>query len=189
MALAALALPAYAEEAAAPAAGEARVDELTAEYTMRYQFEGPAKAIPVAEQALAAAEAAFGPGHERVAQVLNDLGHLWQQPPGDLERAARLHARALEIRERVFGGDGVEVVQSLNNLAKVYVAQARYAKAQAVSERAIAIAERHVSPTDPFLIGVLGPYADALRGGGEPEAAEAVEARIKAIRAVERPEA
>ena len=185
-----VALPAWAEEAGAPAVGEARVNELTVEYTMRYQFGGPAQAIPVAEQALAAAEAAFGPDHERVAQVLNDLGHLYQQPQGDLERAEHLHERALEIRERLFGGDGAEVVQSLNNLAKVHVAQGRYAQAQARSEQALAVAERHVSPTDPFLIGVLEPYAAALRGGGKLEAAEAVEARIEAIRnrAGKRPE-
>lgn len=178
-----LVLPAYAEEQATPSP-EAKLNELIVEYTMRYQLGSAQQAIPVAEQALAVAEQAFGPDHERVAQVLNDLGHL-HQIQGELEQAGQLHERALKIRERLFNGDGAEIVQSLANLAKVYVARKRYANAQPLLERALAIAERHVQPTDPFLIGILESYAAALRGRRNTNAAAAVEARIRDIRAAQ----
>ena len=181
-----LALPVYAEEAkeAAEPTPEAKLNDLAVEYTLRYQFSGPAKAIPVAEQALAFAEQAFGPEHERVAQVLNDLGHLYQAQ-GDAAKALGFHERALKIREQLFAGDGPSVVQSLVNLAKAYAAQHRDADAQPLFKRALTIAERHVQPTDPFLLGILGPYADSLRRSGKREAAEAVEARIAGIKTTE----
>ncbi|MBI4342601.1 MAG: tetratricopeptide repeat protein [Candidatus Omnitrophica bacterium] len=182
-----LALPASAEDAAAPTP-EAKLNELTAEYTIRYQFSGAAQAIPVAQQALAVAEEAFGPDHERVAQVLNDLGHL-HQAQHELEQAGQLHERALKIRERVFNSDGPAVVQSLVNLAKVHTARKRYTEAQPLFERALAIAERHVPPTDPFLIGALEPYADVLRRRRNTKAAKAVQDRIKEIRAAQREKA
>jgi tetratricopeptide (TPR) repeat protein len=149
---------------------------------MRYRAGELTEAIPIAEQALAVAEEAFGPNDARVAQVLNDLGHLYlsQQDPAHAEG---LHERALKIREQTFSGDGPAVVQSLNNLAKVYVAQERYAQAQPLFERAIAITERHVPPMSPSLIAVLEPYASALRRDGKLEAAEVIEARITTLRA------
>ena len=179
--LGALGPPVYGEEAAEVSA-EARLNDLTAEYTMRYQFGPTEKAIPVAEQALAVAEEAYGPDHEQVAQVLNDLGHLCLLQK-DAARAEGLHGRALRIRERVFNNDGPAVVQSINNLAKVYMAQGRYAEAQTFFERSLAITERHVPPTSPALIAALEPYAAALRHNGKADAAEAIEVRIRAIRA------
>ena len=63
-------VPAYAEgKVATAAANEARLNTLTAEYTKRYQLKQYAEAIPIAEQAVAMAEAAFGPNDEQVAQV------------------------------------------------------------------------------------------------------------------------
>ena len=176
-----LALPAYAEHQPSLSSEERRLQELTVQYTQRYRAGAYAEAIPIATQALDLAEKVFGPDHERVAQVLNDLGRLYQSQH-NLEQAARLHERALAIRERLFKADGPAVAQSLNNLAKVYVAQGRHAQAQALCERALAITERHVPSDSPSLLSVLEPYAAALRGGENLEAATAIEARIQQIR-------
>ena len=152
------------------------------QYTRHYRAGAYAKAIPIAEQALSLAEQRFGPDHEQTAQVLNDLGRLYQSQH-DMEQAARMHERALAIRERLFKADGPAVSQSLSNLAKVYLAQGRYAEAQTLCERALAIAERHVPSNSPSLIAVLESYAAALRGVEKIEAATVIEARIQKIRA------
>ena len=168
---------AYAEEPVE----DARLNELTAEYTLLYQTGAHARAIPVVEQALAEAEATFGPDDERVAQTLNDLGRL-HELLNQMEPAARAHERALRIRDRVFSGNGPAVVQSLNNLARVYAAQARRADAKPLYERALAITERHVPPESPALLYALESYAAVLRDGGELDAAARIESRIDTIR-------
>ena len=179
---AALAVPACAGESlTAPAADEARLNELTAEYTQSYQAGAYAEAISVAKQALALAEQAFGSEHGQVAQVLNDLGRLYQSQH-DLEQAGRMHEQALRIREKFFNAEGPAVVQSLTNLAAVYAAQGRYAEAQPLYERSLSIAERNVPQDSPSLLSVLEPYAAALRNGGKLEAAAVIEARIQKIR-------
>ena len=177
-----LSVPAYAEQRASLASEDARLQELTAQYTQHYQAGAYAEAIPLATQALSLAEAVFGADHERVAQVLNDLGRLYQSQY-DMERAARMHERALAIRERLFHADGPAVAQSLTNLAKVYLAQGRYAEAQTRCKQSLVIAERYLPADSPALIAVLEPYAAALRGGEQLEAATVIEARIQQIRA------
>ena len=174
--------PVYAENRASLSSEDARLTELTVQYTQHYQAGACAKAIPIATQALDVAEKAFGPDHERVAQVLNDLGRLYQSQH-EMDRAARMHERALTIRERLFNADGPEVAQSLTNLATVYLAQGRYAQAQALCERSLAIAERHIPANSPSLIAVLESYAAALRGAEKIDAATVIEARIQQIRA------
>ena len=184
-----LAAPAAAEEQVAPsptapAPDETRLNELTAQYTLLYQVGAHEKAIPVTEQALAAAETAFGPDHERVAQVLNDLGRL-HELLGELEPAAHAHERALKIRDRVFNANGPEVAQSLNNLARVYIAQGRRAEAKPLYARSLVIMDRHVPPESPMLLFLLEPYAALLRDVGELDAAAQLEARIQMIHAAQ----
>jgi len=165
----------------APQAAEARINELTAEYTLLHSGGQTANAITAATKALAAAEEAFGPEHERVAQVLNDLGHL-QQLQSEFGEAEQLHQRALTIRERVFDSDGPAVVQSLNNLGKAYHSQGRDAQAEAVYKRSLSILERHVPLTDPSRLVVLEAYEQVLRSQGKTSKADAVAAMLKTIR-------
>ena len=173
--------PVYAEDRASLSSEDARLTELTGQYTRHYRAGAYAKAIPIAEQALSRADAVFGPEHERVAQVLNDLGQLYQSQH-EIDRAARMHERALAIRERLFKADGPAVAQSLTNLAKAYLAQGRYAQAQALCERSLAIAERHVPSNSLSLIPMLESYAAALRGAEKIDAATVIESRIRQIR-------
>ena len=175
---------AHGEEPTAPVAEDARLNELTAEYTLLYQTGVHTKAIPVLERALAEAEATFGPGHERVAQALNDLGRL-HELLNQMEPAARAHEQALRIRDQVFNGNGPAVVQSLNNLARVYVAQGRRAEAKPLYERSLAITEQHAPPESPAILYVLESYAALLREGGELNAAARIEDRIHAIRSAQ----
>ena len=177
-----LALPVSAENRESLSSEEAHLQALAVQYTQRYRDGAYAQAIPIATQALGLAEHIFGADHERVAQVLNDLGRLYDARH-DLEQAARMHERALAIRERAVDAESPGVVQSLNNLAKVDMALGRYAKAQGLYQRSLAIAERHVPSDSPSLLSVLEPYAAALRGAEQLEAATVIEARIQKIRA------
>ena len=157
------------------------VVELTAQYTLLFRVRQYAKAIAVAERTVAAAEAAFGPDSQEVAQVLNDAGYLYQSVH-EPAKAEPLHRRALAIRDRVFHADGAAVTQSLNNLAQVYLAEGRPAEAVPLLKRSVLILERNVSPTSPSLITALEQYAIALRRSGKGSDAEVVEARITVIR-------
>ena len=168
-----------AEEPTSASSPDAQVNDLTVAYTLSYRAGQIDQAIKTAEDALSHAERVFGPEDERVAQVLNDLGYLYQAQH-TFDRAEACHHRALVIRERVFNKDGPAVVQSLDNLAKVYQDEGRSEEAGPLYERALAIVERHLSPDDPRLSDILDYYARALRNCGKAKAAEDVEARIKA---------
>ena len=176
--------PATAEEQAAPAPNDIKLNELTVQYNLLYQAGEYAQAVPVTEQAVAAAETAFGPDDAQVAQALNDLGRL-HELLGELEPSARAHERALKIRDQVFSANGPEVAQSLNNLARVYASQGKRAEAKPLYARSLAITDRHVPPESPMLLIVLKPYAVLLRETGESDAAAQLEARIQAIDAAQ----
>ena len=160
---------------------EAKLMTLTTRYTALYRRDRYAEAIPVAERALATAQAAFGPDHEQVAQVLNDLGRLYELQQNQIGLAEESYARALAVRERLHSKHAA-IAQSMSNLARVYLAQRRYAEAESFYRRALAIIEPEIPPDHPVLLPMLDAYAKALRGNGNAGEADAVEARIARIR-------
>ncbi len=72
---------------------------------------------------------------------------------------------------------------SLNNLALLYDAQARYAEAAPLYRRSLAIVEKALGPEHPHVATSLENYARFLRDTGRKDRAEEMEARAKAIRA------
>ena len=72
---------------------------------------------------------------------------------------------------------------SLNNLGLLYLAQGKYAEAEALYQRALAILEKSLGPEHPDVAQVLENYADLLRETGRGEEASSMEARAQAIRA------
>ena len=179
----AVALPAAAaEQPAGSPDGISRLSELTAQYTKLYLAKSYKEATAAATEALAVAEKTLGPEHEKVAQVLNDLGHLYKMQQ-DLARAQSLHERALQIRRKVYHDDGPAVEQSLHQLAGIYAAQGRYPQAQEAYEQSLALLERNFSPNDPILLSVLRPYEAVLEASGQTEMAQSVKARIFVLQA------
>ena len=177
----AAASPARTEEPAPANPQKQELDQLIGRYRELYRQQQFAEARPLAERALTLAEAVFGPEEEATAQVLNDLGYL-HQSMGEPDKAEPLHRRALAIRERVFKSDGPNVVQSLNNLAKACRALGRDAEAAPLFKRSLDILERYLPPAHPQILSTLEGYAASLRGAARVSEAEAVEARIKAMR-------
>ena len=72
---------------------------------------------------------------------------------------------------------------SLNNLAFLYWSQGKYAKAEPLYRRALAIREKALGPDHPDLAQSLENYAALLRQTGRSAEATEMEARAKAIRA------
>ncbi len=71
----------------------------------------------------------------------------------------------------------------LNNLALLYKAQGRYAEAEPLYKRSLAIDEKALGPEHPAVATSLENYAALLRKTGRGAEAENKEARAKAIRA------
>ncbi len=72
---------------------------------------------------------------------------------------------------------------NLNNLAELYRAQGRYAEAEPLYQRALAICEKVLGLEHPAVATSLQNYAALLRETGRTEEADEMEARAKAIRA------
>ena len=72
---------------------------------------------------------------------------------------------------------------SLNNLALLYIAQGKYAEAEPLYQRSLAIWERALGPEHPNVASSLENYAALLRQAARADEAERMEARAKAIRA------
>ncbi len=76
-----------------------------------------------------------------------------------------------------------DVAGSLNNLALLYVTQGRYAEAEPLYQRSLAIWEKALGPEHPNVATSLENYAALLRETARADEAERIEARAKAIRA------
>jgi len=72
---------------------------------------------------------------------------------------------------------------SLNNLGLLYRAQGKYAEAEPLYRRALAIAEKTLGPGHPDLAVVLRGLAALLRATDRKTEAEQLEARATLIRA------
>ncbi len=98
----------------------------------------------------------------------------------DCAEAEKQSEAALKEAE-AFGPDDVRLATSLNNLALLYKAQGRYAEAEPLYQRALAIDEKALGPEHPDVATSLENYADLLRKTGRVSEATKMEARAKAI--------
>ena len=146
------------------------LQQRTGHYTMLFMAGRHAQATRIAEEALTYAIQVLGPDGVPVAQILNDLGHIYHLQ-GEEEKAAALHTRALEIRARALGLQDAAVLQSMTNLAAVYQAQGDYAHAQPFLKQSLALVERQLGPNNPWVAQLLDRLAVTQSAQGQ--AAEA----------------
>ena len=83
----------------------------------------------------------------------------------------------------IVGPEHPDVAASLNNLAVLYDDQGKYAQAEPLYQRALAIVEKALGPEHPHVATSLETYAIMLRETGRDDLAAEMEARAKAIRA------
>ena len=84
---------------------------------------------------------------------------------------------------KAFGTQDPHFATSLNNLAELYRAQGKYAAAEPLHKRALAIREKALGPEHPNVAQSLENYAGLLARTGRGNEAEGMKARAKAIRA------
>ena len=85
------------------------------------------------------------------------------------------------------GPDHPNVATSLNNLAGLYNAQGRYAEAEPLFKRSLAIREKALGPDDSAVARSLENYGTLLRKTNRAAEAEKLEERAKAICAKQTP--
>ena len=100
---------------------------------------------------------------------------------GRYAEADKFFLAALKEAENL-GPEHPNVATSLNNLAGLYDAQAKYTEAQPLLKRSLAIAEKALGPEHPKLATGLENYAKLLRKTNREAEAAKMEARTKAIR-------
>ena len=133
----------------------------------------------------------FGEQDRRLAVNLGALGTVYRAQ-GRYAEAEPLLRRALAIVEKRVAEKELEpedprvvevVVPILDNLAALYTVQAKYAEAEPLFRRALAIREKALGPERPEVAKTLDNYAELLRKTNREAEAAKLEARAKAIRA------
>ncbi len=99
------------------------------------------------QRALAIHEKELDPDDIAVADVLGNLGGLYQlgglrQAKGDYSQAEQFDRRALEILEKRLAADDPRIATALNNLGELYVLTGEYEKAEPMLLRSLAIREK-----------------------------------------------
>src|SRR6266852_3329251 len=166
----ALAVTAYAEAMSAPPLAAGRLLNQAGLYMKgRAQFT---LAKATFAQALAIAQAAYGPDHPTVATVVNNLGNLLRDL-GDLAGARAAYERALRIDEAAYGPDHPEVAIRVNNLGLVLRALGDLAGARAAYQRALRIDEAAYGPDHPEVATDVNNLGGVLRDLGDLAGARA----------------
>ncbi len=101
---------------------------------------------------------------------------------GRLGEAEKLLLAAVQEAEK-FGEQDPRLAGSLLGLAAVYKEQGKYAQAEPLSRRALAIWEKALGPEHPQVATVLENYAALFHKLNRDAEADKMEARAQAIRA------
>lgn len=101
---------------------------------------------------------------------------------GDYAEAQEHFLAALREAE-TFGPQDLRLAATLNNLAALYRAQAKYAEAEPLYRRALTILEESLGPEHPLVARLLDNYAALLRQTNREAEAAKFEIRSEAIRA------
>ncbi len=134
-----------------------------------------------AEKQLAAAlkEAEKFPlGDFRLTLSLNNLIEIYRVQAKYAEAEPYIK-RSLEIAEKIYGPENLNVAAHLNNLAGNYRDRGIYAEAEPLSRHALDIWEKTFGRDHPLVIFALKNYAELLRKMGRDAEAGSYEARIK----------
>ena len=129
-----------------------------------YELQGRyAEAEPLYKRSLAIREKALGPDHPDVAVSLNNLAGLYRS----IKVAMPTPSRSTSARWRSEKRRSVPIIpmshSSLNNLAELYDAQGRYADAEPLYKRSLAIREKALGPDHPDVATIAEQSGVALR--------------------------
>ncbi len=117
-------------------------------------------------------------------------GHRWETyvdaaseayQQGNYAEAEKQLSAALQEAEK-FGPEDPRLSATLNNLAWLYDDQGKYAEAEPLYKRSLAILEKALGQEHSNVATTLENYAGLLREMGREEEASSMEVRAKAIR-------
>jgi CHAT domain-containing protein len=135
---------------------DAQVAVVLDELALLYQIQGRyTEAIPILERSLAIYEHAYGPNHEFVAISLSNLAVGLQGSGGRRAEALKLLERSVAIYDSL-KTDTLNSIQldsfagSLGNLGVAYARQGRYAEAEPLLKRSIAMVDQPGSGLPPY---------------------------------------
>jgi tetratricopeptide (TPR) repeat protein len=112
---------------------------------MLFRTQGPAAALPVALESLAAYEKDLGPDHPWTANPLELVAQLYVVT-GDFPKAEEHARRALAIGEQTFGPDHVSLATALQVLGFTATMTGRLPEARGHAERSVRVMERAGNP-------------------------------------------
>ena len=145
------------------------------------------EAIAVARDNLADADAKLGPSHPHTLARVQSLATAYQAG-GDAASAAPLWDRALAGDTALFGADSLPVMELLRSraIAETPGGDASTPAALAAIERAVAIGEARLAPSDPKRAALLESYVFVL--GAQPHVDRDALARVydRAVAAYEK---
>ncbi len=84
--------------------------------------------------------------------------------------------------EKALGPTHPDVATTLRNLAALYKAQGKYAEAEPLYKRALAIQEKGLRPDHPNVVTTLKNLAEVYKKTGRVDEAKRLEERANAIR-------
>ena len=112
------------------------------------------EAVALWTRAIAAAE--HGSEDKNEAQIYAREGltsvHLTM---GHLAEAEQQCKTVLDLRERIYGADHIDLAYSLGSLANIYSTAGRWAEAETLYQRCLAIREKHAPPDSPLIATAL----------------------------------
>ena len=117
-----------------------------------------------------------------VATSLNNLALRYTKPRVATPTPSRCTSDRWRSHEKALGPDHPDVATSLNNLAELYQAQGRYADAEPLYKRALAIHEKALGPDHPDVATSLNNLAVLYQAQGRYADAEPLYKRSLAIR-------
>ncbi len=111
-------------------------------------------------------------------RYMDAAGQAYEQ--GDYDEAEKQLLRALKEAEN-FGEKDLRLATSLGNLGKVYHLQGKYAEAEPLYQRSLAIGEKTLGPEHPQVAMSLNNLAGLYRAQGQHAEAEPLYQRAFAI--------
>ena len=132
------------------------LSELAALYSKQGQY---ADAEPLYKRSLAINEKSFGPGHPECCEINEQFRRCYIAPKVDTRMPSRSTSDRWRSMRKSLGPDHPDVATSLNNLALLYYEQGRYADAEPLYKRSLAIREKAVGPDHPDAAAALDNLA------------------------------